>query len=471
MDMNGAELDHTEANPKGSPEGVDFSNRRILGLAIPALGALIVEPLLLTIDSIMVGSLGTAPLAGLALASTILTTLVGMFVFLAYATTALAAQAVGRGRPEEGVQAGIDAMWLALLIGLVVMGTLVVGAPWIVTWMGADPDVFIQATAYLRGAAPGMVAMLVILAATGTLRGVLDMKTPLYVVSAGAVVNVGMNLLLIFGLKLGILGAGIGLSVTQTLMCVALVYVVVRKARPLGVSFRPSFGGLRGAFGAGLPLLIRTLSLRAALLATVAIATQAGVLALAAHQVVSTVWTLAAFALDALAIAAQSLVGVALGRGHRGHLRALVVKMTLWGAGSGVVLGAVVAVTSPILPLAFGSDPQMHSVASGALLVAGMLMPVGGVVFLLDGVMIGAGEGRYLAWMGMVTLGLYLPALWWLHTRIFAQSQPLDAPQQGQILMWLWIAFAGWFMLLRAVTNGMRAFSLKLGRASVAAAR
>lgn len=466
MDRSREESKVSQPNPKGSPEGADFSNRTILGLAIPALGALIVEPLLLTIDSIMIGSLGTAPLAGLALASTILTTLVGMFVFLAYATTALAAQALGRGRPKEGVQAGIDAMWLALSIGLVVMVALILGAPSIVTWMGADPEVFTQATAYLRGAAPGMVAMLIILAATGTLRGVLDMKTPLYVVSAGAVINVAMNLLLIFGLKMGILGAGIGLSVTQTLMCGALVYVVVRKATPLGVSFKPSLGGLQGAFGAGLPLLIRTLSLRVALLTTVAIATQAGVLALAAHQIVNTVWTLAAFALDALAIAAQSLVGVALGRGHRGQLRALVIKMTLWGAGSGAVLGAVVAATSSVLPLAFGSDPQMHAVASGALLAAGLLMPIGGVVFLLDGVMIGAGEGRYLAWMGMVTLVLYLPALWWLHTQIIALDPPLNAMEQGQILLLLWIAFAGWFMALRAVTNGMRAFSLKLGRAS-----
>ena len=147
MDRNLTESSGNQTNPQDSPEGVDFSNRRILGLAIPALGALIVEPLLLTIDSIMIGSLGTAPLAGLALASTILTTLVGMFVFLAYATTALAAQAVGRGRPEQGVQAGIDAMWLALAIGLLVMVILVVGAPSIVTWMGADPDVFAQATA------------------------------------------------------------------------------------------------------------------------------------------------------------------------------------------------------------------------------------------------------------------------------------------------------------------------------------
>lgn len=463
--MDSVEQESHPEDPESqhSPEGLDFSNRAILSLAIPALGALIVEPLLLTIDSIMIGSLGTAPLAGLALASTILTTVVGLFVFLAYATTALAAQAVGRGRPAEGVQAGIDAMWLALAIGLVVMVALMVGAPWIVTWMGAEPTVCTQATAYLRGAAPGVAAMLVILAATGTLRGVLDMKTPLYVVSGGAVVNVGINLLLIFGLKLGILGAGIGLSVTQTLMCLTLVYVVVRKARPLGVSFRPSLTGLRGSIGAGLPLLIRTLSLRIALLSTVAIATQAGVIALAAHQVVNTVWTMAAFALDALAIAAQSLVGVALGRGHRGQLRAVITRMTVWGAGSAAVIGAAVALTSKWLPLAFGTDPQMHAAASGALLVAGLLMPIGGVVFLLDGVMIGAGEGKYLAWIGMVTLALYLPALWWLRIRIIALAPPLDAGEQAGILALLWAAFAGWFMALRAITNGMRAFSPKLG--------
>ena len=272
---------------------LDFSSRAILGLAVPALGALVIEPLLLMIDSIMVGSLGTAPLAGLSLASTILTTLVGVFVFLAYATTALTARALGAGRPREGIQAGIDAMWLALGIGVVVVAVLLFTAPTIITFMGADAQVFPQAVAYLRGASFGMLPMLVILAATGTLRGVLDMKTPLYVLAGGSVVNVGLNLVLIFGLNMGILGAGIGLSVTQTLMCVALASVVARKARPFGVSFKPSLTGLGGAFAAGLPLLVRTISLRLALLATVAIATQAGVIALAAHQVVNTVWTMA----------------------------------------------------------------------------------------------------------------------------------------------------------------------------------
>ncbi len=458
------------STPKPSLES--SSAKAILGLAIPALGALVIEPLLLAIDSMMIGSLGTAPLAGLALASTVLTTLVGVFVFLAYATTALTARALGAGDQRAGIKAGIDAMWLALFIGLLVFVFLVLTASPIVTWMGADSLVHAQAVSYLRGAAFGMVPMLVILAATGTLRGLLDMRSPLYVLAAGSVVNVGANVIFIFVLKLGILGAGIALSITQTLMCLTLVTIILKRSKPLGVPLAPSFQGLNGAFGAGLPLLIRTLSLRVALLATVAIATQAGMLALAGHQVVNTVWTLAAFMLDALAIAAQSLIAVTLGKGEFSTMRALVRRLSWWGIGVATMLGALITLTSPWLPLAFGSDDQMHAIATRALLVAGILLPVGGIVFILDGILIGASQGRYLAWTGLVTLGLYLPALGLLRRQIEQATElhgALDPAQQGVALMWLWIAFAGWFMLCRALTNGWRAYSARLWTTSAPA--
>ena len=449
---------------QGGKQLPDLSSRAVLSLAVPALGALIIEPLLLLIDSMMVGHLGTASLAGLSLASTILTTLVGIFVFLAYATTALTARALGEGSPGKGLQAGIDAMWLALGIGGAVFALLIFTAPQIVVWMGAGDSVQPEAVAYLRGAAFGMIPMLIILAATGTLRGVLDMKTPLYVLAAGSAVNVALNFLLIFALHLGIRGAGIALSITQTLMCLALVFQVVRKAGPYGVTFRPSSSGLHGALGAGLPLLVRTLSLRAALLATVAVATRAGVIALAGHQVVSTVWTLAAFALDALAIAAQSLVGVALGSGRQEALRSLVRRMTGWGVGAAALMGLVVLAGSPWIPLAFGTDPAMHVAAADALRVAGIAMPIAGAVFILDGVLIGASQGKFLAWMGLVTLAAYLPALWVLQ-RWIETVGTLSAPQQAWALSWLWAAFAGWFMLARAATNAVRALSPNLGAA------
>ena len=442
----------------GGPVGA----KQILSLAVHALGALVVEPLLLLIDSVMVGYLGTAQLAGLSLASTVLLTVVGLFVFLAYSTTAITAKALGAGKQKEGIEAGIQAIWLALVLGVALAIGLSVGAPQIVQALGADQQVAAEAALYLRGSALGVAGMLVVLAATGTLRGLLDMKTPLAVVSVGAVVNVALNFLLIFGLGLGILGAGMALAITQTGMAIALVATILVKSRHLRVSWRPARSGLWEAFVAGSPLLVRTVSLRLALLATVAVATSAGTVALAAHQVVNSVWTLAAFILDALAIAAQSLVGVSVGSKQTGALKALTRTLTLWGVGAAAMLGVIVVVGAPWIPLAFGTDAQMHEVATAALRVAGTLMPIAGAVFILDGVLIGASEGKYLAYMGVVTLLGYLPALWFLHHKVVV-AVASGLPVASWALPWLCAAFAGWFMALRAATNSVRAFSPTLG--------
>lgn len=454
-----SESNSGDNNPRPA---VDSSAQDILKLAVPALGALVIEPLLTLIDSVMVGHLGTVPLAALSLASTILTTLVGVFVFLAYSTTAITARSLGAGRPNEGIRGGIEAMWLGGALGVILVIGLVAGGPWLVSIMGAEAEVAAGAVTYLRASSFGMIGMLVILAATGTLRGLLDMKTPLYVLAIGSVINVILNATLIYGVGLGILGAGIGLSITQTLMATMLVYTVVRQARERGIALLPSGTGVLLAAGEGLPLFIRTVSLRLALLATVVVATRAGTLALAGHQVVNSIWSMTAFALDALAIAAQSLVGVSLGSGHREQLRALIRRLTLWGLVGSTVLGLLVALTSRWLPYLFGTSADMHVVASRALLVAGLLMPIAGVVFILDGVLIGAAEGKYLAKMGVLTLVLYLPALggllWWIATK-----EPLGMADQATALAWLWVAFAGWFMLLRASANAYRAFSPRMG--------
>lgn len=452
----------SKAPVEGSMPPQSFDAKTILSLALPALGALVIEPLLTLIDSVMVGHLGNAPLAGLSLASTILMTLVGVFIFLAYSTTSVAARALGAGRRADAIRGGIEAMWLALGLGILLVVILLLTAPWIVSALGASGEVAIQAVTYLRSASFGMAGMLVILAATGTLRGLLDMRTPLYVLAAGSILNVLMNLLLIFGLDLGIFGAGIGLSITQTLMAIALVAKVIQGAGKHQVRLLPSGSGVLGAAGEGAPLFIRTLSLRLALLATVTVATAAGTLALAGHQVVNSIWSVTAFALDALAIAAQSLVGVALGSRHTNHLRAMVRRLSIWGVVGAAAIGMIVALLSSVLPVMFGGDPAMHQVAARALLAAGILMPISGLVFVLDGVLIGAGEGRYLAVTGVITLAMYLPTLIALYVWIHKHAE-LSQWQQATALTWLWVAFAGWFMLVRAITNSYRAYSRKLG--------
>ncbi|MBM6978690.1 MAG: MATE family efflux transporter [Actinomyces succiniciruminis] len=449
------------STPDAAPASVDppgpSLNRQILSLAVPALGALVAEPLFVLIDSAMVGHLGPDSLAGLSLASSLLTTIVGLFVFLAYATTATTARRFGAGDRVGGLQAGVDGAWLAALLGLVAALLLAIGAPWAVDVMGADGAVAAAAIAYLRASAPGLPGMLVVYAATGTLRGLLDTRTPFVVASAGAVGNVAVNATLLYGVRMGIAGSGLGTAIAQTAMAVALLWPVVRAARAAGVPLSPRAAGMRASLGSGAPLLVRTVSLRAAILATVWAATALGTTALAAHQVVNSLWNFTAFALDALAIAAQALVGTALGRAeavgaeHVGGptVDAVLRRCLAWGVAAGAVIGVVLAGASPWLPYLFTSEAAVVAAARPALLVAATAMPLAGAVFLFDGVLMGAGDGRYLAGAQMATLLPYLPL-----AVVVAHGWPA-AGTAG--LVWLWVAFAWVFMGARALVTGLRA--------------
>lgn len=432
-------------SPVGHPvPGVD---RQILALAVPALGALVAEPLFVLVDSAVVGHLGTAPLAGLALASTILVTVVGLCVFLAYATTAAVARRLGSGDRTGALQLGVDGMWLALGLGAVLGVATWLAAPWLVQALGASDDVAAQAVTYLRWSSPGLPAMLLVLASTGALRGLLDTRTPLVVATVGALSNAVLNVVLVYGVGLGIAGSGLGTAITQVAMGIALSVVVVRGARQVGATLRPAAGRILANARAGVPLLVRTLSLRLAILLTVVVATNLGPVPLAAHQVVSAVWGLAAFTLDALAIAAQALVGHALGASDVPLVRALLRRTLQWGVGAGAVLGLALGGLAWLYVPLFTSSQDVQHAASAALVVAGVAMPMAGWTFVLDGVLIGAGDGRFLAWAGIGTFVVYVPCA-------------LAVPHGGSSaadLAWLWVAFAGVFMLARAVTTGLRA--------------
>ena len=458
-----------------STAGLD---RRILSLAVPALGALVAEPLFVLIDSAMVGHLGATSLAGLSLASSVLTTVVGLFVFLAYATTATTARLFGAGDRRGGLRAGVDGLWLAALLGAGAALALGATAPGVVGALGADGAVARAAVAYLRASAPGLPGMLAVFAATGTLRGLLDTRTPFVVATAGAALNVGLNALLLYGARMGIAGSGLGTALAQSAMAAALATPVLRSARDAGVGLAPSRTGLRASLGSGAPLLVRTVSLRAAILTTVWAATALGAVPLAAHQVVGSLWNFAAFALDALAVAAQALIGTALGQAQRAgdasattdtatgtekdartasatagwSIDELLRRMLAWGAGTGVLIGVLMAAGAAWLPRAFTSDAGVIVAATPTLLVAASALPLAGVVYLLDGVLMGAGDGRYLAWAGLLTLAPYVP----LALLIGGGALPgADGSASGLVL--LWIAFAWVFMAARGATTYLRA--------------
>lgn len=385
-------------------------DREIVALAVPAFGALVAEPLFVMADSAIVGHLGTAQLAGLGVASALLTTAVSVFVFLAYATTAAVARRVGAGDLQAAIRQGMDGIWLALLLGAAVIAFVLSTAPFLVELFGASDAAAPYATTYLRISALGIPAMLVVLAATGILRGLQDTKTPLCVAVAGFVANAALNAGLVYGAGLGIAGSAWGTVITQCGMAAVYLVVVIRGARKHGASLRPDTAGIKASAHAGAPLLVRTLSLRAILMIATAVAARLGDADIAAHQIILSLWSLLAFALDAIAIAGQAIIGRYLGAEDAEGARAACRRMVEWGIAAGVVLGLLVVITRPLFLPLFTSDTAVKDTALPALIVVALSQPVCGVVFVLDGVLMGAGDGAYLAWAMTLTLAVFAPA-------------------------------------------------------------
>ena len=422
-------------------------NRDILRLAVPALGSLIAEPLFLIVDSALVGHLGVTPLAGLGIASAVLQTIVGLMVFLAYATTPAVARRFGAGDPTRAVSVGIDGMWLALGIGAILALAGYLATPLMVGLFGASPEVARDAETYLGISMWGLPAMLIVFAATGLLRGMQDTVTPLWIAGLGFGANALLNWLFIYGFGWGIGGSAFGTVVAQWGMVAAYVVVIGRLARTHSASVRPHREGVRGSARSGGWLFLRTLSLRAALLATVFVATTLGTEELAGWQVAFTIFSTAAFALDALAIAAQALIGKGLGAGRIDDVQRTLGRTVAWGAWFGVIVGALIAAFSGLIGLLFTGDPELAALIQPALLVLAVAQPLCGVVFVLDGVLIGAGDARYLAIAGLVNLVPFVPALVILAVLGVGGAAGLA---------WLSVAFFGVYMLARLATLGWR---------------
>jgi putative MATE family efflux protein len=420
-------------------------DREIVRLALPAFLALVAEPLFLLSDAAIVGHLGTPQLAGLGIAGVVLQTVVGLCVFLAYGTTASVARHLGAGDRRRALAQGVDGLWLAVLIGLVAtaLGVALTGP--VVAAFGAEAGVAGHATTYLRIGFLGTTPLLLMLAATGVLRGLQDTRTPLVVAVAGNLLNIALNLLLVYGAgpvpRLGIAGSALGSVLAQVGSAAALLAVVLAAAHKVGASLLPDLPGIRAAARAAIALVIRTLTLRAALVVTtyaVVLGSAGRSAELAAHQLAFTIWSFLAFALDAIAIAAQALTGRHLGAGDVGAARAVTRRMISWGLVSGVVTGLGLAAASPWLGLLFTNDATVRDLLLPVLLVAALGQPVCGVVFVLDGVLIGAGDGTYLALAGLVVLMIYTPLV-----------LALAAAAGG--LVWVWVAFSAVFMGARAV--------------------
>ena len=388
-------------------------DREIRRLAIPALGALAAEPLYLLVDTAIVGHLGTSQLAALAIAATVLTTLVSLCLFLTYGTTAQVARLHGAGDAARAGELAAQSFWLASAIGAALaLSCLVLAGP-LVALFGGSGETADMAERYLRISALGLVPALVALAGQGYLRGIGDLRTPLQIVVAAQVANALLEVWFVYGLGLGLDGSAAGTVIAQAAMGLAFAGHLLRRPRAAArglASRRPQRALLAPLVRISGELFVRSAALLVAFAVASAVIARIGEASLGAHQIAMGLFVFAALVLDAIAIAAQVLVGRALGAGDTRSATAVGLRAIGWSLAAGCLFAALLLALAGVLPHAFTDDPAVVERAATIWPMLALMQPAAAIVFALDGILIGAGDTRYLAGsMLLAGVGVYIP--------------------------------------------------------------
>ena len=426
----------TEAQTRGSAADV-------LRLAAPALPVLAAEPLYLLVDTAVVGRLGAVPLAGLAVAGVLFAQVTSSLTFLSYGTTARAARLHGAGQRPAAVAEGVQATWLAVAVGLVLLAIGQLVAVPVTAALGNGGAIAEAAVSWLRVALLGTPLVLITLAGNGWMRGVQDTRRPLWFVLAGNTVSAILCPLFVFGLGWGLVGSAwanvAGQVIASALFAGALV--VERSRGHIGL--RPQPRVVVAQLRLGRDLIARSLAFQACFLSAAAVATRFGAQTAAAHQIVLQVWVFVALVHDALAIAAQQLVGAALGAGDGDRARELARRILRYGIVMGLAFALVFAALVGVAPPLFTPDVAVLAAVPVAWWFLAAMQPVAGAVFALDGVLLGAGDAAYLrtSTLAAALVG-FLPLIW-------------ASLAFGWGLAGIWSGLA-LFMLLRLVAVGLR---------------
>ena len=375
-------------------------DREILTLAVLALGSLAAEPLYVLVDTAIVGHLGREQLAALGIAATVLGAVFALLNFLQYGTTSQVARAAGAGDGGASRSLGAQALWLSLGVGLAVAAAIAIAAEPLVGALGGRDETADYAVTYLRIASLGLPFALASVAAQGYLRGVSDLRTPLVYVAAGNAVNLVVEVLFVYGFGWGIEGSAWGTVVAQAGMGAAFVARVTRDAAGDLAPHRRLMGRL---IGVGRHIFMRTASLYAAFVVATAVVARFGDAALGAHNVAFQLWIFLALVLDAVAIAGMVIVGRMLGAGDVEHAYAASVRMISLSVVVGTAVGVLMLALVDVLPLAFTSDEDVLEQARRLWPIFALMQPLNGAVFALDGILIGAGDVRYLMWSMLVS--------------------------------------------------------------------
>jgi putative MATE family efflux protein len=418
---------------------LDTLDRRIIAIALPALGSLLVEPIYILTDTAIVGHLGTDPLGGLALASTVLNTLVWVFNFLSYGTTARVAVRRGRGQIAGAAEDSLQGLWLAIGIGLAVALVIGLGARGLLQVLGDDPAVIAQGARYLRISAVGVPFQFVTLACIGYLYGLPDATRPFVVAAAANAVNLVLELVLVFGLDLGIAGSAWGTVIAQVGSAAAMLVIVVPRLRRDGLhrlSVVPRV--MWEVVKVGGHLVQRTAFLLAALAVATATASKVGTDELAGHQIAAQLFLFLAIGVDMFKVAGQSLVGHALGRSDQREARDVVTHLRRWAWRVGGGLTVATLALTPVLPLIFSRDHDVIAAARIALLVLAAMQIPAAITFVLDGVLMGANDFRDLRWQTTLAFALALPVF----AAVYAKPSLGIAGVWAAMLLWICVRAA-----------------------------
>lgn len=411
-------------------------------LAVQALPVLAAEPLYVLVDTAVVGRLGAVPLAGLAVAGVLFAQVTTALNFLSYGTTSRSARLHGAGRRQDAVVEGVQATWVALAVGLVVLGVGQLVARPVADALGAGGPVSDAAVGWLRTALFGAPLILVTLAGNGWMRGVQDTARPLRYVLAGNAFSAVLCPILVHVVGWGLEGSAVANVVAQVIVAALFLRALLRE----GVPLRPRFDLIRAQLSMGRDLILRTAGFQACFLSATAVAARFGASSVAAHQLVLQLWNFQALVLDAVAIAAQALVGAALGSGGADRAKAVGAQVTRYGLWLGIGFGVLFAALYPVLPAVFTDDPEILATVPQAWWFFVALQPIAGVVFAIDGVLLGAGDAAFLrtTTLAAALLG-FLPLIW-------------ISLAAGWGLLGIWTGLA-MFMLVRLVAVGLRARS------------
>ena len=438
-------------NEQASLEHISI-HKKLLLLAIPTFGQLAAEPVFVLIDTAIVGHVSDSALAGLSLGSTVVLTAVGLCIFLAYSTTSQVARLFGAEKRREGLQAGMNGLWLSLCIGLVLAAVLFMGAETLCALLGGTGETLNQGAVYVQTVVLGVPGMLLVYAANGVFRGLQKVGITLVAAVGGALLNTVLDVLFVIVWGWGIAGSGIATAIAQWFMGIFLCVPAIRYALQGGASLKPQLAGIAHAGGDGLPLFVRTLALRAGMVASVMAAASMGPAVLASYQVINATWNFAANALDSVAIAGQTLVGAEIGARAYERARTLTQDTARAGLVLGVVVGVLFAVLGTVAAPLFSPSPSIQALVTAGMIAAGVVIPLAGWMWALDGILIGAGDFRYLAATvtaaAAVTVGALLVLVLFISPQLPNDLVRIEA---------LWITMGIFLMGGRAVANGIRA--------------